>query len=29
VSATDLEALRQIVADIRRRLERSGSRFAG
>jgi hypothetical protein len=29
LSATDLKALRQIVAEIRQRLERSGSRFAG
>jgi len=29
VSATDLVALRQIVTEIRQRIERSGSRFAG
>ena len=29
VSTTDLKALRQVVAEIRQRLERSGSRFAG
>jgi len=29
LSATDLAALRQIVAEIRQRIERSGSRFAG
>jgi hypothetical protein len=29
MSATDLAALRQIVAEIRQRIERSGSRFAG
>lgn len=29
LSATDLKALRQIVAEIRQRIERSGSRFAG
>jgi hypothetical protein len=28
LSATDLEALRQIVAEIRERIERSGSRFS-
>ncbi len=29
LSATDLKALRQIVTEIRQRIERSGSRFAG